>query len=109
MMVVVVICYCPSKTVPSILFKPEFYRARVVLEQLPFILPFQLRVNTFRQFIKRDKEAEGLDRDDAPSQHIIIKRSRLVEDGFQMLSPFTARELRQTIRVKFYNDLGTVK
>ena len=56
------------------------------------------------QFIPFDPE--GLNRDDAPSQHIIIKRSRLVEDGFQMLSPFTARELRQTIRVKFYNDLG---
>ena len=30
----------------------------------------------------------------------------MVEDGFNNLSAFTARELRQTIRVKFYNDLG---
>ena len=35
-----------------------------------------------------------------------FQRSRLVEDGFNNLSAFTARELRQTIRVKFYNDLG---
>ena len=38
--------------------------------------------------------------------HPFFQRSRLVEDGFNNLSAFTARELRQTIRVKFYNDLG---
>ena len=112
------------------------------MEQLPFIIPFNLRVQTFRKFIEKEKETEGLNREDAPSQHVIIKRSRLgpvypfptsteynshisvllysyhrilrvlsvnpftVEDGFSMLAPFTGRELRQTIRVKFYNDLG---
>ena len=40
------------------------------------------------------------------SFHESFQRSRLVEDGFNNLSAFTARELRQTIRVKFYNDLG---
>jgi ubiquitin-protein ligase E3 B len=81
-------------------------RARVIMEQLPFIIPFQLRVQAFRKFIETERESEGLNRDDSPTQHVIIKRSRLVEDGFNNLSAFTARELRQTIRVKFYNDLG---
>ena len=126
------------------------------MEQLPFIIPFQLRVQAFRKFIESERESEGLNRDDSPTQHVIIKvnitkdkifkkciskdlkekytclilkilipknfkiwkkyiispkndhfqRSRLVEDGFNNLSAFTARELRQTIRVKFYNDLG---
>ena len=47
------------------------------MEQLPFIIPFNLRVQTFRKFIEIEKEAEGLNREDAPSQHVIIKRSRL--------------------------------
>ena len=38
----------------------------------------------------------------------MLQSRGLVEDGFTMLAPFTGRELRQTIRVKFYNDLGVV-
>ena len=43
------------------------------MEQLPFIIPFQLRVQAFRKFIESEREAEGLNRDDSPTQHVIIK------------------------------------
>ena len=43
------------------------------MEQLPFIIPFQLRVQAFRKFIETERESEGLNRDDSPTQHVIIK------------------------------------
>ena len=43
------------------------------MEQLPFIIPFQLRVQAFRKFIESERESEGLNRDDSPTQHVIIK------------------------------------
>ena len=46
------------------------------------------------------------DTDIVASQHIIIKRSRLIEDGFHMLNRMRTTALKSTIRVKFYNDLG---
>jgi len=37
------------------------------MEQLPFIIPFQLRVQAFRKFIESERESEGLNRDDSPT------------------------------------------
>lgn len=38
--------------------------------------------------------------------HITVKRSRLLEDGFEKLSSMMNNMLKGTIRVKFINDLG---
>ena len=78
------------------------------MEQMPFLVPFNLRVASFRKCIEFDRQAEGIssDSEHSSSQHIIIKRSRLIEDGFHMLNRMRATALKSTIRVKFYNDLG---
>ena len=76
---------------------------------MPFLIPFQLRVASFRKCVDFDREAEGIksgDSDHSASQHIIIKRSRLIEDGFHMLNRMRISALKSVIRVKFYNDLG---
>ena len=84
-------------------------RGKVIMEQMPFLIPFELRVVSFRKCIESDRQAEGIsgpDSEHSTSQHIIIKRSRLIEDGFHMLNRMRISALKSTIRVKFYNDLG---
>jgi ubiquitin-protein ligase E3 B len=97
----------PSNIVSE--YEKDKLRGKIILEQMPFMIPFQLRVGCFRKCIENDKRKEGVtnvDNENSSPQHIIIKRSRLIEDGFHMLNRLRISVLKSTIRVKFYNDLG---
>ena len=76
-----------------------FHRARVIMEQLPFIIPFQLRVQSFRKFIESERESEGLNRDDSPTQHVIIKVN--ITKDKNLYKKMYIQRLKWNIRVSY--------
>ncbi|KAI9342736.1 hypothetical protein DFJ73DRAFT_797429 [Zopfochytrium polystomum] len=79
-------------------------RAVRVLNELPHCVPFGSRVEIFRALIKADRSqvAEG-------GVVAEIHRKRVLEDGFRQLSKLTPSQWKQTIRIKFINELGLVE
>ena len=76
-----------------------FVRARVIMEQLPFIIPFQLRVQAFRKFIESERESEGLNRDDSPTQHVIIKVN--ITKDKNLFKKMYIQRLKRNIRLSY--------
>lgn len=77
-------------------------RGMKIIEKIPFVIPHKDRVVLFRSLVTADKNVM----EDSDPIHITVKRSRLLEDGFEQLSSMQTRDLKGTIRVKFINDLG---
>ena len=69
------------------------------MEQLPFIIPFQLRVQAFRKFIESERESEGLNRDDSPTQHVIIKVN--ITKDKNLYKKMYIQRLKGNIRVSY--------
>nr|CAB3267459.1 ubiquitin-protein ligase E3B [Phallusia mammillata] len=81
-------------------------RAKLIMEKIPFIIPHKDRVILFNSFVAADKNLLGISPGNDASIHIRVRRSRLVEDGFDQLSNISSDALKGIIRVKFFNDLG---
>ncbi len=78
-------------------------RHQAVLERLPFVLPFALRVRILRHLVALDRRSLA----DSPHHWIrcTIKRARVVEDSYLELNKYGS-DLRQTIQVSFVNHEG---
>ncbi|XP_024536695.1 E3 ubiquitin-protein ligase UPL7 isoform X1 [Selaginella moellendorffii] len=80
-----------------------------ILTTMPHVLPFEERVQIFREFINSDKtlrKIEGEIVGPGPgSTEISIRRDRIVEDGFQQLGALGAR-FKGCINVSFVNEHG---
>ncbi|KAI9340836.1 Ube3b protein [Obelidium mucronatum] len=79
-------------------------RAIQILNQLPQCIPFAHRVDIFRHMVKADKQTIG----DLPLV-ITVRRGIILEDGFRQLGKITLSQLKQTIKVRFVNELGLVE
>jgi len=102
-------------------------RARALVADVPFVLPFKDRVRIFYQLIANDRAAEekraamsawhGMDEEEdeagffrSPAAgygpiNIRIRRDRVLQDGFQQLHKYSGR-LKQRIRVTFIDEHG---
>ena len=78
-------------------------RHQTILERVPFVLPFALRVRILRHLVALDRRSLA----DLPHQWIrcTIKRDRVVEDSYMELNKYGS-ELRHTIQVSFVNHEG---
>jgi hypothetical protein len=78
-------------------------RHQLVLERVPFVLPFALRVRILRHLVALDRRSLV----DLQHQWIrcTIKRDRVVEDSYMELNKYGS-ELRHTIQVSFVNQEG---
>ncbi|KAJ3331224.1 Ubiquitin-protein ligase E3B [Blyttiomyces sp. JEL0837] len=76
-------------------------RAVSIMNNMPHCVPFSVRVEIFRYWIQ-------LDRSTLPGTYttVTINRRTLLEDGFRLLHKLSAAQFKQTIRVKFINELG---
>ena len=81
-------------------------RHQMVLEKLPFVLPFALRVRILRHLVALDRRSLT----DLPHQWIrcTIKRARVVEDSYMELNKY-GPDLRHTIQVSFVNHEGLIE
>ncbi|KAL5033347.1 hypothetical protein BDV3_000342 [Batrachochytrium dendrobatidis] len=104
----------PSKTTWVIkrCAKPDFLnqiqqgdpQAMSILSNTPQCIPFENRVQLFRNFIRIDRSQYC---DESRGISIKVFRQRLLEDGFSQLRKFTCSQLKQTVRVKFVDQFGS--
>ncbi|KAK9238898.1 hypothetical protein V1525DRAFT_399815 [Lipomyces kononenkoae] len=79
-----------------------------ILQKIPFILPFQSRVEIFDRSLDHDRAKHGLDRDYElrwRRHKAEIRRSHMLEDAFNQLNGLRS-ELKSLIGITFVNDFG---
>uniref|UniRef100_A0A2R9A6S1 Ubiquitin-protein ligase E3B n=1 Tax=Pan paniscus TaxID=9597 RepID=A0A2R9A6S1_PANPA len=97
---------------PSVLFQEldrDRKRAQLILQYIPHVIPHKNRVLLFRTMVTKEKEKLGLVETSSASPHvthITIRRSRMLEDGYEQLRQLSQHAMKGVIRVKFVNDLG---
>uniref|UniRef100_A0A665TUV4 Ubiquitin-protein ligase E3B n=1 Tax=Echeneis naucrates TaxID=173247 RepID=A0A665TUV4_ECHNA len=97
---------------PSLLFQElekGKKRAQLLLQYIPHVIPHKNRVLLFRNIVTKEKESLGLIETSSASPHvthITIRRSRMLEDGYDQLRRLPVNSIKGVIRVKFVNDLG---
>ncbi|XP_032084909.1 ubiquitin-protein ligase E3B [Thamnophis elegans] len=97
---------------PNLLFQEldkDRKRAQLVLQYIPHVVPHKNRVLLFRSMVTKEKEQLGLVESSSASPHvthITIRRSRMLEDGYEQLRQLSQNAMKGVIRVKFVNDLG---
>uniref|UniRef100_A0A2K5JGF8 Ubiquitin-protein ligase E3B n=1 Tax=Colobus angolensis palliatus TaxID=336983 RepID=A0A2K5JGF8_COLAP len=73
------------------------------------IVVWLYKVLLFRTMVTKEKEKLGLVETSSASPHvthITIRRSRMLEDGYEQLRQLSQHAMKGVIRVKFVNDLG---
>ncbi|KAH9812750.1 hypothetical protein DFH28DRAFT_392310 [Melampsora americana] len=78
-----------------------------VLNNIPFVIPFEQRVAIFRTFVQSDRHRLGLDLHPfgKPKHRAVIRRGRISEDGFLHLNALGPR-LKDPIEIKFIDQYG---
>ncbi|ORX47544.1 HECT-domain-containing protein [Piromyces finnis] len=94
-------------TSPTESAKDSFYKQRIlILKHIPFVIPFEVRVNMFRAMIDQDKiNRSGPYEWVSPVTRATIRRDRIFEDGYDQLNNL-GRSLRQKIQISFINEQG---
>lgn len=97
---------------PGVLFQEldkDRKRAQLILLHIPHVVPHKNRVLLFRNMVIKEKEKLGLVETSSASPHvthITIRRSRMLEDGYEQLRQLPQHAMKGAIRVKFVSDLG---
>jgi len=77
-----------------------------VLNNIPFAIPFNVRVEIFRHFIANDAHLLGLDDwYSRPKHRATIRRTNVAQDGFDQLGSLGAG-LKQKVSITFVDDWG---
>ncbi|KAG0307017.1 hypothetical protein BGZ98_001257 [Dissophora globulifera] len=82
-----------------------------ILETMPHVIPFDARLEIFRDFVKDEKtqraQALALVRPDLHQSVMVrVRRGYVLEDGYKSLGQLSANGWKNTIRVKFVNEVG---
>ncbi|KAI8805685.1 hypothetical protein BJ742DRAFT_819665 [Cladochytrium replicatum] len=82
---------------------------QAVLNNIPFVIPFETRVKIFREFIRLDRIRNGLDESWAvPVARVTIRRNHVFEDGYAYLNAL-GPNLKNRIAITFVSDHGMVE
>ncbi|CAD6984376.1 unnamed protein product [Tilletia controversa] len=79
-----------------------------VLNNIPFVIPFDVRVEIFRQFIRNDAARSDIDRFDPNQRGVRIRRGHVAEDGFRGLHRL-GPQLKRRIQIQFIDQFGQVE
>ncbi|CAI4224185.1 unnamed protein product [Auanema sp. JU1783] len=80
-----------------------------IIRNIPFVVPFEQRLIIFRDLLRHDKNASGIDNvtfSFSSGHAISVRRQHLYEDAFEALTPGKCPDLRQNIRVSMINWIG---
>ncbi|KAK3838111.1 MAG: hypothetical protein J3R72DRAFT_448893 [Linnemannia gamsii] len=85
-----------------------------ILETMPHVIPFSARLEIFREFIKEERAQRAqnlaLVRPDLHQSVMVkVRRGYVLEDGYQSLGQLSANGWKNTIRVKFTNEVGAAE
>ena len=70
-----------------------------VLNNIPFVIPFEQRVEIFRMFVQNDRSRNNLDFFIRPAAEVTIRRDHVFEDGFDHLYSLGKRERKSWLFV----------
>lgn len=80
-----------------------------VLNNIPFVIPFEQRVAIFRTFVENDRRRLGIERHAGFSRRhrhrAVVRRGRVAEDGFATLNGL-GPALKDTIEIAFVDRHG---
>ncbi|WFD01594.1 HECT-type E3 ubiquitin transferase [Malassezia obtusa] len=79
-----------------------------VLHHIPFVIPFEVRVEIFRQFVRSDAERLHISRDlfSRTNRHrATVRRERIAEDGMAQLNALGPR-LKEPVEIVFIDQFG---
>ncbi|KZV93827.1 HECT-domain-containing protein [Exidia glandulosa HHB12029] len=78
-----------------------------VLHNIPFALPFEIRVAIFRHFVRNDMMRLGIDPHGMSHRRhkTVIRRDRIAEDGFDQLNDL-GPALKGTLSITFVDQFG---
>ncbi|KAL9931428.1 hypothetical protein V8E36_009714 [Tilletia maclaganii] len=81
-----------------------------VLNNIPFVIPFEVRVEIFRQFIRNDRARLDIDRYHPfdMGRPVNIRRGHVAEDGFRGLHRLGS-SLKQRIQIQFVDQFGNIE
>ncbi|ORZ04595.1 hypothetical protein BCR41DRAFT_196350 [Lobosporangium transversale] len=110
----------PSSKSPPQYSTPKEYITKIaqkdrtalqILETMSHVIPFNARLEIFRNFIKEEKaqraQALALVRPDLHQSFIVkVRRGYILEDGYKSLAQLSNNGWKNTIRVKFVNEVG---
>jgi len=85
-----------------------------LLNNIPFVIPFETRVSVFRQLIYNDRQREAnLSRTTfrdpfmrQPGQKATIRRGHVADDGFQLLHNLGGHGMKQRLQIQFLDEFG---
>ncbi|KAL8168192.1 hypothetical protein V2J09_009691 [Rumex salicifolius] len=76
---------------------------------IPYVYPFEERVEMFREFVKRDKSCRKIAGEligpGERSIEIVVRRGHIIEDGFRQLNSMGSK-LKSSIHVSFVGESG---
>ncbi|KAL3311229.1 Ubiquitin-protein ligase E3C [Cichlidogyrus casuarinus] len=84
-------------------------RQMLVLNEMPFVIPFSRRVRVFRALFMAERELREDPFDPAPVTdrvNVTVRRDHLYEDSFERLSRYRVPSLKPYLHVSFINQLG---
>jgi ubiquitin-protein ligase E3 C len=77
-----------------------------VLNNIPFAIPFQVRVEIFRHFVRNDMESLGLtDWYARPKHKAVVRRGFVAQDGFDHLGEL-GPEMKGKVQITFIDQWG---
>ncbi|KAI8140679.1 hypothetical protein BJV82DRAFT_622100 [Fennellomyces sp. T-0311] len=76
-----------------------------VLNNIPFVIPFEQRVEIFRMFVQNDRRRNDLDHVLRPAAEVTIRRDHVFEDGFTHLYAL-GPDLKRRISISFVDEFG---
>ena len=79
-----------------------------VLNNIPFVIPFDQRVAIFRTFVENDRKRLGIERYQFSRRHrhrAVVRRGHIAEDGFAHLNGL-GPALKDTIEIAFIDQHG---
>lgn len=84
-------------------------RSITILREIPFVVPFNTRVNILQGLLSADKlqyqgDLQGFLQ--GPSISLTVRRSHLYEDAYDKLRPENETDMRPRFRVQMINNIG---
>ncbi|KAL0097797.1 hypothetical protein J3Q64DRAFT_1073333 [Phycomyces blakesleeanus] len=79
-----------------------------LLNNMPFVIPFEDRVKIFKAFVDNDRKRNSIDDFMGRAPSVTIHRNNVLEDGFTQLYPLGAN-LKKRIAISFVDEFGLLE
>ncbi|EEB09244.1 ubiquitin-protein ligase E3 [Schizosaccharomyces japonicus yFS275] len=97
-----------STEAPTTSFYSKWYPKTNILNNCPFLLPFHFRIHLLHRLVESDKRKYGFDSIWRRMSHVIIRRNRIFDDGYDAFHTFGPL-FKGPIKITFVDEHGVVE